>query len=132
MLILQLELSQPTVRVAVGDDANDLGVVAGFLRQVFDGFARCYRLGHALGGGVDAVCRNFPYLSARRGKIEIRVTLRFGRAVHRKIGHGVVAIVDIHFTQRVLNGVGRGCKTAAQAQNRGHDQKHGQEPFSHD
>ena len=58
MLIVQLKFRQTAMRVAIGDDADDLRVVAGLVCNILDARAGTDRLRHTLCCRVDAVGRD--------------------------------------------------------------------------
>ena len=132
ILIVQLKFRQTAMGVAIGDDADDLRVVAGLVCNIFDARAGTDRLRHTLCCRVDAVGRDFLDRAAGRLEIEVGIGLGTDNAVHAEIGHFVVAIGDVHLTQRTSNGAaGRRCEARAKAQHRCDAQKHRYHSFSH-
>ena len=132
ILIVQLKFRQTAMRVAIGDDADDLRVVAGLVCNILDARAGTDRLRHTLCCRVDAVGRDFLDRAAGRLKVEVSVGLGTDNAVHAEVGHFVVAIGDVHLTQRTSNGAaGRRCEARAKAQHRCDAQKHRYHSFSH-
>ncbi|MPN11599.1 hypothetical protein SDC9_158902 [bioreactor metagenome] len=72
--------------IAVGDDAHNLRVVAGFIGNILDAFALSHTLGYPRCIGIDAIGRDFLHRTAGGGVIKIGVALGSGNAVHAEIG----------------------------------------------
>ena len=132
ILIVQLKFRQTAMRVAIGDDSDDLRVVAGLVCNIFDARAGTDRLRHTLCCRVDAVGGNLLDRAAGRLEIEVGIGLGTDNAVHAEIGHFIAAVGDIHLAQRTSNGAaGRRCEARAKAQHRCDAQKHRYHSFSH-
>ena len=108
MLIVQLKFRQTAMRVAIGDDADDLRVVAGLVCNIFDARAGTDRLRHTLCCRVDAVGGNLLERAAGRLEIEVGIGLGTDNAVHAEIRHFIAAVGDIHLAQRTSNGAAGG------------------------
>ena len=118
--------------VAIGDDADDLRVVAGLVCNIFDARAGTDRLRHTLCCRVDAVGRDFLDRAAGRLEIEVGIGLGTDNAVHAEIRHFIAAVGNIHLAQRTSNGAaGSGSKACAKAQYGGDTQKYRYQSFSH-
>ena len=132
ILIVQLKFRQTAMRVAIGDDADDLRVVAGFVCNILDALTGSNGLRHTLCCRVDAVGGNFLDCAAGRLEIEVGIGLGTDNAVHAEVGHFVVTIGNVHLTQRTSNGAaGGGSKACAKAQHGGDTQKYRYQSFSH-
>ena len=130
VLVVQLQLPQGAVGIAVGDDAHHLGVAGLFLRQILDALAGAYGLWDTLGIGIYAVGRGLLLLAVIPLIEEIGVFLFPDRAVDGQIAQLIVAVVDVHFAQgRVLTGGRHG--GGEQTQQRQHGQENRQQPFLH-
>ena len=132
ILIIQLKFRQAAMRVAIGDDADDLRIIAGFVCNILDTLTGTNGLRHTLCCRVDAVGRNFFHCAACRLIVKISIGLRANHTVHAEVGHFVVTIGDVHLTQRTADGAaGSGSKACAKAQHRCDAQKHRYHSFSH-
>ena len=96
ILIVQLKFRQTTMGVAIGDDADDLRVVAGLVCNILDALTGTNGLGHTFDRRVDAVGGNLLDRAAGRLKVEVSVGLGTDNAVHAEIGHFIAAVGDIH------------------------------------
>ena len=96
MLIVQLKFRQTAMRVAIGDDADDLRVVAGLVCNILDALTRTNGLGHTFDRRVDAVGGNFLDRAAGRLEIEVGIGQGTDNAVHAEVGHFIAAVGDIH------------------------------------
>ena len=102
VLIVQLQLAQAAVWVAVGDNAHHLGVACPFLCQILDALAGAHGLRNAVLGWVDAVGRGL-LLRAIVGLIEkIGIDLLSDGAVDGEITQLILSIVDIDLAQGLL------------------------------
>ena len=108
ILIVQLKFRQTAMGVAIGDDADDLRVVAGLVCNIFDARAGTDRLRHTLCCRVDAVGRDFLDRAAGRLEIEVGIGLGTDNAVHAEIGHFIAAVGDVHLAQRTADGAAGG------------------------
>ena len=97
VLILQLQLAQTAVRVAVCNDTHDLGIAGNFLGQIFNAFALLHALGDTLRVGVDAVGGDFFCLPLAVHIVVVSVDLLTDTSVDGQIGQPVAAIVNVHF-----------------------------------
>ena len=132
ILIVQLKFRQTAMRVAIGDDSDDLRVVAGLVCNIFDARAGTDRLRHTLCCRVDAVGGNLLNRAAGRLEIEVGIGLGTDNAVHAEIRHFIAAVGDIHLAQRTSNGAaGSGSKACAKAQHGEDTQKYRYQSFSH-
>ena len=123
ILIVQLKFRQTTMGVAIGDDADDLRVVAGFVGNILDTLAGTDRLRHALCCRVDAVGRDFLDRAAGRLEIEVGIGLGTDNAVHAEIGHFIAAVGDIHLAQRTADGAAGGKSGDGEQPKRHHQHK---------
>ena len=118
--------------ITVCNNTDDFWVVAGFIGDILDTLAWANSLRHTLCCRVDAVGGNFLDRAASRLEIEVGIGLGTDNAVHAEVGHFVVTIGDVHFTQRTSNGAaGRRCEARTKAQYRCDAQKHRYHSFSH-
>ena len=130
ILIVQLKFRQTTMGVAIGDDADDLRVVAGLVCNIFDARAGTDRLRHALCCRADAVGRDFLDRAAGRLEIEVGIGLGTDNAVHAEIGHFIAAVGDVHLAQRTADGAAGGKSGGGEHPKRHHQHKeHGNQSF---
>ena len=130
MLIVQFQLRQTAMGVAIGDDADDLRVVAGLVCNIFDARAGTDRLRHALCCRADAVGRDFLDRAAGRLEIEVGIGLGTDNAVHAEIGHFIAAVGDVHLAQRTADGAAGGKSGGGEHPKRHHQHKeHGNQSF---
>ena len=102
VLIVQLQLAQAAVWVAVGDNAHHLGVACPFLCQILDALAGAHGLRNAVLVWVDAVGRGL-LLRAIVGLIEkIGIDLLSDGAVDGEIAQLILSIVDTDLAQGLL------------------------------
>ena len=106
VLIVQLQLAQAAVWVAVGDNAHHLGVACPFLCQILDALAGAHGLGDAGSGRVDAVGRGFLHGPVVGLVKKIGIDLCFDRAIDGEIAQFILAVVDVDLAQRGLHAVG--------------------------
>ena len=102
VLILKTQLAQATVRIAVGDDAGDLGISRLFVGQILDAFAHAYGLRNALISGVHTVGRDFFDRSRRGDTVVVSIDLLTDASVDRQIRHCYAAIENIDLAQRLF------------------------------
>ena len=123
ILIVQLKFRQTTMGVAIGDDADDLRVVAGLVCNIFDARAGTDRLRYTLCCRVDAVGRDFLDRAAGRLEIEVGIGLGTDNAVHAEVGHFIAAVGDVHLAQRTADGAAGGKRGGREHPKRHHQHK---------
>ena len=131
ILILQLQLTQAAVRIAVCNDTHDLGIAGNILSQIFNALAFGYALGNTLGVGVDAVGGDFLCLPLAVHIVIVSVDLLTDASVDGQIGQPVAAIVNVHLAQCLFFGCcGKG-GCGEHSQHRNQNEKQGNNPFLH-
>ena len=131
VLILQLQLAQTAMRVAVCNDTHDLGIAGNFLGQIFNAFALRNGLGNTLRVGVDAVGGDFFCLPLAVHIVVVSVDLLTDTSVDGQIGQPVAAIVNVHLAQCLFFGrCGKG-GCGEHSQHRNQNEKQGNNPFLH-
>ena len=131
VLILQLQLAQTAMRVAVCNDTHDLGIAGNFLGQIFNAFALFHALGDTFRVGVDAVGGDFFCLPLAVHIVVVSVDLLTDASVDGQIGQPVAAIVNVHLAQCLFFGCcGKG-GCGEHSQHRNQNEKQGNNPFLH-
>ena len=131
VLVLQLQLAQTAMRIAVCNDTHDLRIAGNFIGQIFNALAFGYALGNALGVGVDAVGGDFLCLPLAVHIVIVSVDLLTDASVDGQIGQPVAAIVNVHLAQCLFFGsCGKG-GCGEHSQHRNQNEKQGNNPFLH-
>jgi len=126
IFVLQAQLSQAAVGVAVGDDAHHLGVAGLFLGQIFDALAGADGLGHAVLVRVHAVRGRFLGAPIIGFVQKVGVFLFSDRAVDGEVAQLIVAVIDVHFAQGILLRAGRKGRRGQEAEYGHKSQEQGQ------
>ena len=125
VFVVQIQLPQAAVGVAVGDDTHHLGIAGFFLGQIFDALTGAHGLGHAVLIWIHTVRRRFlgsPVVGLVK---KIGINLLADRAVDREIPQLVVAVIDVDLAQCSLHAVGGKGPGGQQAQGDDKSQEQG-------
>ena len=131
VFVLQSQLSQAPVGVAVGDDAHHLGVAGPFVCKILDTLPNAHRLRNALDVGVHAVGWDLFHLSLGVLILKIGIFLGPNPAIDGQVGQLIAAVVDVHLAQCFLLRVGGKGSGGKDAQDRHKGQKQRQDTFFH-
>ena len=129
VLVVQLQLAQAPMGVAVGDDAHHLGVAGLFVGHIFDALSGAYGLGDAVLVRVDAVRRRF-LLRAVVGLIEkVGIDLFLDCTIDGEVAQFILAVINIDFAQGLLLAVSGKGGRREDAQNGHENQEQGYQFF---
>ena len=131
VLILKTQLTKASGWVSVGDNTNDLGIAADFLREVFDTLALRHRLRHTLGIGIDTVRRDFLGIAVAVNIVVVGINQLPHSAVDGQIAQRVATVIDVHLTQSFLHRAGSGGDTGEHSKQHDNREEHGYYSFFH-